>query len=441
MKMANVVKKVVKKADNALKKEVKKRAKNIKKVPAPSRKLYTDKEKEKLKDLRKEKAKIKKQMGDMGVGESTPITIKDLYHEGLLSMYLSTKEELAAGKTIETNKTMSSALGSLLSQLGVFNNGDPKYDEVDFREVLKDNPDEAKDILDDIEKLRPSWLEVEDPQVEEFRKETAKIDAEIGKIRERALKRKKDRKLKYEVDKIQAKQDYDDVMELIDRIDEGRGIVKNLSRGEQGVIDEVKLRAARAISERVKAQMGSDPNADPNEVNRVTQSVHQAISVNPKEGVRVFIRETVVGDVVKKYGNDAGDLARSMIDVATGKGSLSGIGLSMFKGVVNKSGFNEELMKEKAEELINAGKSTPQIENMKKLGRDVVIDIAKNVIKSGGNIYAAIPGVMKDILFDTGKSLMKDVKSAKNTQKPKKAAKNTTKALTDDEINNKFFVE
>lgn len=349
-------------------------------VPKISRKLYTDKEKDQLKSLRNERNKYQRQLDR--IEKSSMLTMKSI------RSFLN-KED-----------------GSPLAQAGAFS--DENYDTRDFRDVLKDNPELIDKIQDNIKNLSPELLTEQNPEAEEFRKKVAELNAKIDSIKDKALDRKEKEKLKNKVDKIQAKQDYKNAEALIDRIDKGSGVIHGLSEGEKATIDFVKRQAAGIIVN--KLDLNPDGTLSPEEVNTLKRTLYSTIAFNPKEGVRTFIKSQVANEVIPKYGQDAANLSDALIDVATGKGSGRFVGLAIFQGVVNRSSLNSSVMNERAAELIDAGESTKEQENMKKLGRDVVVDIAKDIIKAGGNLYAAIPLAMKDILLDTGRAYIRSQK-------------------------------
>lgn len=347
-------------------------------IPKVSRKKYTDREKEELKKLRNELRKYQRRLNK--INKSSMLTIKDI------------------------KSFLLKDLGSPLAQSGAFN--DENYDKRDFRDVLKDHPDILMEIEDNIEKLSPELLTEADPEAREYTDKISELQNRINQIKTTAENRKEKEKLKAKVDAIQSKQEYKDALTLIDRLDKGSGAISALNEGEKATIDFVKRQVAAEVVKNIKL----DPDMDPSDVARLKSTLYSTLAFNPKEGIRTFIRETVASDVVSKYGADAGDLAASLTDIATGKGSLRFVGLSIFKGVVNRSNLNSSVMNERAEELIAAGESTENSENIKRLGRDVAVDIAKDIIKSGGNIYAAIPMALKDILLDTGRAYMRSKK-------------------------------
>lgn len=352
--------------------------KKLKNIPKVSRKKYTDKEKEELKKLRNELRKYQRRLNK--INRASMLTMKDI------------------------KSFLLKDLGSPLAQAGAFT--DDNYDRKDFRDVLKNHPDLILEIEDNIEKLSPEFLTETDPEAQDYTDKISELQNKINQIKTTAENRKEKEKLKAKVDAIQSKQDYKDALTLIDRIDKGGGAISALKEGERATVDFVKRQVAKEVVKNIKL----DPDMDSSDAARLKSTLYSTIAFNPKEGIRTFIRESVTNEVVSKYGQDAGELASSLTDIATGKGSLRFVGLSIFKGVINRSNLNPSVMAERAEELIAAGESTKDKENIKRLGRDVAIDVAKNIIKSGGNIYAAIPMALKDILFDTGRAYMRSKK-------------------------------
>ena len=53
------------------------------------------------------------------------------------------------------------------------------------------------------------------------------------------------------------------------------------------------------------------------------------------------------------------------------------------------------------------------------LGRDILVDIGKNLITTGGNIFAAMPGIIRDIAVDAGQATVRKIKSDADDVKKK----------------------
>ena len=266
---------------------------------------------------------------------------------------------------------------------------------------MQDNDDNEllDSVTNEVETLAPEMLTEVDPEADKLNKDIADINKQINDIRTGAQERRDLEKAKYKAEQAQNKQDKDNALNLLDRIDQGQGVINALNNGEKAAINYLKRKLAGQMIERLDF---SSLNLSPDQLSKVKSALYTTIAYNPKEGMRDYIRATVRDEVIKKYGNSAGDVADSLVNLATGKGDPKFVGLALFKGVVNKSGFNRALMDEKAQELIAAGESTQEKEDSKMLARDVVFDIAKDVIKAGGNVYAAIPMILKDTFLDVG---------------------------------------
>ena len=390
------------------------------------RKIYTDEEKRVLKNLRSKKSYLKSRMNTLikTMDEDQKITLS------MLRPYMS--------------KDIADALagtGDDPSSGGYFDpsNSDDYYNR-DFREWMLENYDddfmkeliELHDTLSNEDTaigLDPLERSAMNDKLDEYSKRIAEIDKNIDKVRSKAQERKNLAIAK----ELAERNGYENAESLIEAIDKGHVVLNKLSKPEQAALTFVKSQFSKAIVGAVKKY----GNLSEEGFNIAKSVINASVMSNPMEGLRVGIREMAVTKVVEKYGNDAGDMASSMIDLVTGKGSVGSLGVSIFAGIVNKTGFNRELMQERSQELIEAGKSDFDTENMKQLGTDVVMDIAESVIMSGGNIYAAVPMALKKILFSAAGAA---VRSATHEDKPakKKAASATTK-MSDEDVVNKFM--
>lgn len=397
------------------------------------RKVYTDEEKRVLKNLRSKKAYLKKKMDVMvkTMDEDQKITLS------MLRPYMS--------------KDMADSLagtGDDPSSGGYFDpsNADDYYNR-DFREwMIEEYDDKFMEELIDVynalgnedtaisaEELDPLSKAAMNEKMDEYSKRIADIDRNINKVKSKAVERKN-----LAIAKELAKRNgYENAESLIEAIDKGHLILNKLSKPEQEAIAFVKSQFAKAIVKAVK----DNSNLSDEQFSVAKNMINASVMSNPMEGLRVGIREMVVMDVVENYGNDAGNIAGSMVDLITGKGSMGSLGVSIFAGIVNKTGFNKELMQERSQELIDAGESDFDTENMKQLGADVVMNIASAVIMSGGNIYAAVPAALKGIIFSVGGAAVRKVKE-KPTTKAEDAKTKVVKATTqmsDEDIENKFM--
>lgn len=207
------------------------------------------------------------------------------------------------------------------------------------------------------------------------------------------------------------------ILEAIDKYsDLGIDLTKSLTRPEQAAVNFMKEQLAKQIVDII-----------PENDKFMRQAVATGImSSNPLEGVRTAMKGMVVEKAIEKYGNDAGDIASSMVDLATGKGSFKAVGFSLLGGLMKKGGISKEALVEKADELADLEHKN-EVHKTAMFGADVIFDIAKDVVKSGGNIYMAAGFIAKDLLFDTGKALAVeltspgDKKVKRETSKEKKA--------------------
>lgn len=286
------------------------------------------------------------------------------------------------------------------------------YKNKDFRTWMLENGDGdlLADILDTYERVNAIDLsgEVDDMYAEQAIRARKYLDkyneanAEMQEIRQNAKDRQVMRKARDIARKNRLKTG-ESLIDTLDRVD-----MTMLTKPEKAVINEAKGILARSVI----SGLGLDDESDLDKT-VLSKTISATIMQNPKEGIRTAIKETIVGDIAQQYGNNGAELAGSLIDLALGKGSVKGIGMTLFDIGIKKSGWNSDLLKERAEELVDSGKSTNDKENIKQLGRDVALDIAKDVILSGGQIYAAIPMILKDALFDVGKAGIRKIKQDK----------------------------
>ena len=286
------------------------------------------------------------------------------------------------------------------------------YENKDFRTWMLENGDGdlLADVLDTYERVNAIDLsdEVDDMYAEQDIRARKYLDkyneanAEMQEIRQNAKDRQVMRKAR-DIARKNSLKTGESLIDTLDRVD-----MTMLTKPEKAVINEAKGILARSII----SGLGLDDESDLDKT-VLSKTISATIMQNPKEGIRTAIRETIVGDIAQQYGNNGAELAGSLIDLAIGKGSVKGIGMTLFDIGIKKSGWNSDLLQERAEELIDSGKSTNDKENVKQLGRDVALDIAKDVILSGGQIYAAIPMILKDALFDVGKAGVRKIKQDK----------------------------
>lgn len=200
-----------------------------------------------------------------------------------------------------------------------------------------------------------------------------------------------------------------------------------LSAPEQAAIRYAKNSIVKAIFEHI------DFDKIPEDYRSIIKrTIYASVMEDPIQGLRDALKGNVSLAVAKKYGVDAGDFAGGMMDlvtsVMTGKPNVKKGAESAFGYMVSKTRWNKSLMQEVSEDLIDKGLSTDDTENMKMLGRDVVVDIAKDVISTGGNLYAAIPMIVKDVMIDAGKAGVKKLKYDKVAKADKEKRKKQEKA-------------
>lgn len=362
-------------------------AKANKKQNTGRHKLYTEEERKRLASLRSSKSYYEKRMDALTELPDMKITLASVRH--------SLSEDTAVN----------------CYYAGYFDpNNSDKYYSMDFRTWMTNNGDNAllEQVLADVNLLRDESSSIgSDPKddindmIEYNRQKIKDIQSEIDTIRSGAKNRKEENLAK----EVARKNRIKNGNALIDTLDESSKFIKTLSNPEQAALNEIKKKLAESVVKNI--DLGDMAN---DEQLIIKHAAYTGIMNNPKAGIRQAITDTVVSIVKPEYGDDASKVVGSLVNLATGGGSIKTVGLSMFEGVVNKSGLNKMLMNEKAEELIDMGESTSDAENMKMLGRDVLVDIGKDIIKSGGNIYAAIPMIVKDVLLDTGKAGMRKAK-------------------------------
>ena len=350
-------------------------------------KLYTEEERKRLASLRSSKRYYEKRMDSLTDLPDMKITLASVRH--------SLSEDTAIN----------------CYYAGYFDpNNSDKYYSMDFRTWMTNNGDDAllEQVLADVNLLRDEDSSIgSDPKddindmIEYNRQKIKDIQSEIDSIRSGAKNRKEENL----ANEVARKNRIKNGNALIDTLDESSKFIKTLSNPEQAALNEIKKKLAESVVKNI--DLGDMAN---DEQLIIKHAAYTGIMNNPKAGIRQAITDTVVSVVRPEYGDDAANVVGSLVNLATGGGSVKTVGLSLFEGIVNKSGLNKMLMNEKAEELIDMGESTSDAENMKMLGRDVLVDIGKDIIKSGGNIYAAIPMIVKDVLLDTGKAGMRKAK-------------------------------
>lgn len=433
--MAKIIKAAAKKGVKSLKKASKKMKKQAKKAlkNKSTRSLYTEAEKKELQKLRNRRSyyknSLKKLAADQAVDGIT-LTLKDI-----------------RGRISEDTAREMYYQGYFDSE-----NADD-YRNRDFREWMTDEGDndlmsqaiEEYNTLDidgiDSQPMDPKTKK-KNERIKKYTDELKKINDDIQKITDKAEKRKLLRDAKNIAKKAVAGTG-ESLAEIIDNADT---IKKVFTDPERAAIEKIKSEFAKEIIKSVTADI-----EDPEEKAQTKQAIYAGVMQGPMAAVRTVIKNDILSDIAKEYGDAAVPFASSLIDFSTGiitgkGGSVKGVMSGMFETfILSSETLNPELMQERSEELINLQQSTIGNEAAKGLARNVMVDIAKDVIMSGGNIAAALPKIFKDVLFDTGKAAIKYHKDNKaaEAEKAKIAAKFTgqTKNVSQKEIEDKFFAD
>ena len=113
------------------------------------------------------------------------------------------------------------------------------------------------------------------------------------------------------------------------------------------------------------------------------------------------------------------DIYSNVLNVITKNKGMSNV----FLGLVKKSGFiNAEEIQDAADKIIgyDEDKNSFHLPAGK-----IAVDVVKNLIMSGGNVFAAIPGIVKDTVTDLAEESVSAIskQSAKDTKKQKKQFK------------------
>ena len=379
----NAVKNVAKKAVKGALKE------KPKKVP-----LYTEDERKELASLMNRRAYYKKRVEELSKANS----------EEYSETYVLQGE-------VRNRMTKKVAYEVLNASAGYFDDANYNdYQTRDFREWMHSEGDDEllKKVLRCYNKLAPEDQKIRitdddgsHQKLTKYKEKLSQIEKDIAKIQKEAHDR---RDLKIAKD-LARRNKLENQESLIEAFDQGDVLFSKLSNPEKEAVNFVKDKFASATINSIDFSGMPEDKAL-----TAKHGLYQAVMNNPMSGFRSAINESISSDITQKYGNDAGDIVSKLIDVATGKGSAKSVGLSLFNGVVNKSGINAALIDEKAADLISMGESTIGEEALKRFGRDVLIDIGKAIIKSGGNIEAAIPMAIKSILLDAGKAGAKVIK-------------------------------
>ena len=393
----------VKKADAELRKEA------LRTLKKPSKALYTENERKMRQSLQQ---KIKRRQKKIESIEPVQYVTKDI------RTMQSIRHEIGQDE-----------LAYDLNNAGYFQ--DPDYSTRDFREWMTTNGDtdfldrvldQVNPLLDPNAKIDLDWMEATDDvealrRIDELNDEISSLTDELNQINTKAQNRKNKEMLKYMNKKYRLKHGYG----LLEAIEKGEVVFETLSDPEKKAVGYLKNVLATNIVKNIDFS-----GLDPERASIAKNAIYTSLMGNPIQGIKAALRGNAVLSVTKKYGNNAGELAGGMMDFMTsalsGNPNVSGLAGSIFNYAINKSKFNRSLMNEMAESLVDSGKSTNQEENGKMFARDILIDIAKDVITSGGNAFVAIPKIIKDIVIDFGQYEVRDV-AASHKDNEKRAKK------------------
>lgn len=113
------------------------------------------------------------------------------------------------------------------------------------------------------------------------------------------------------------------------------------------------------------------------------------------------------------------DIYSNALNVITKNKGMSNV----FLGLVKKSGFiNAEEIQDAADKII---KYDEDKDSFHLPAGKIAVDVVKNLIMSGGNVFAAIPGIVKDTVVDLAEESVSAIskQSSKDTKKQKKQIK------------------
>ena len=377
----------------------------------PSRRKYTDKERKRLSQLR----------------------AKNNYYRKRIAKLLNNNTEKITMSMVRSSLDLSGSPHPLLKYL----HPEEDYYNRDLIEWMTSEGDEdlIPMVIQAYNDIHPGanldlsedngWIKKENiEKAAEYNDYIEANEKRINFIKENAEQRKNEEMLKY----MQDKQSIKDTNNLMQAISQGKIALDKLSDPELAAVRFMKTELIKAVYSQI--DFDSIPESY---VPVIKRSIYAGIMEDPIQGMRDALRGTVALKVAEKYGNNAGDLAGGMMDFATsvmtGKPNVKGAAESLFNYMVNKSPINKALMSDVAQELIDSGESTSDEQNAKMLGRDVLVDIGKNLITTGGNIFAAMPGIIRDIAVDAGQATVRKIKSDVDDSKKKEKEKKQEEAI------------
>lgn len=367
----------------------------------PSRRKYTDREKKRLSQLRS----------------------KNTYYRKRIAKLLHNDTEKITMSMVRSSLDLSGSPNPLLKYL----HPEEDYYNRDLIEWMTSEGDEdlIPIVIQAYNDIHPGvnldlskdngWIKKENiEKAAEYNDYIESNNKRIDFIKENAEQRKNEEMLQYMKDKQSIK----DTKNLMQAISQGKIALDKLSDPELAAVRFMKTELIKAVYSQI--DFDSIPESY---VPVIKRSIYAGIMEDPIQGMRDALKGTVALKVAEKYGNNAADLAGGMMDFATsvmtGKPNVKSAAKSLFNYMVNKSPMNKALMSDVAQELIDSGESTSDEQNAKMLGRDVLVDIGKNLITTGGNIFAAMPGIVRDIAIDAGQATIRKIKSDSDDDKKK----------------------
>lgn len=379
----------------------------------PSRALYNEEERKERRRLYNQKRYYENRINQLSSTYSSIVTLSSIQHR------------------IPNNPdNPSESLRAELYTKGYFE--DPYYAIRDIREWMQTNGDidllnrllsvVNTDIDDDEARVTINDSGYDD-LINQYSQNIENINQQMDALKQNASDRKNEEMLKY----MDKKNRIETGNKLLDDIASGKKIISKLSNPEQKAIEYAKSKIADAVINHI------DFDKIPEEYKSVVKNtIYTAVMNNPIEGLRSAMVSNVSIATAKKYGTEAGKFAggvmSSLTSVLTGKPSLKPAAQSALGYMVSRSKLNRDLMQEVSEDLVTKGLSTNDKENAKMLSRDILIDIGKDIISSGGDIFVAIPKIVKDVLIDSGQAGIRKIKYDKVSKADKEKRKKQEKA-------------
>lgn len=290
---------------------------------------------------------------------------------------------------------------------------EPGYSTRDFREWMKSNGDEwlVDEILKEVNPLLNGDTQiVPDSEMKDemldVKKEIDELEEKINNIKSKANDRKTLEQLKELEKELHEKKD-DSIADMIDR---GDKLIDAMSDPKKFILMRAKRNIAQEIISEYKDKLTEGQKS----------AIRDAIIVNPIEGMRTLVYETVREKLTPEIGNDKADVVTSVVNLLTGGGKKSTVAMNLFKMFVNSSDLNKSIMIEKASDMIESGKSTEDTEKAKMFGRDVLVTTVTEVLKSGGNVYAAVPKILGKLFFSAATDAVTKKKTKKENPRDNK---------------------